>query len=302
MLLGNAAAQHPQASQLLALAQLDRASRPAPPSAISPKPPTRVGAQLVSALPGEGGLDAGQMLSQPTEGLLLLNVEPAFDCGRSGRGAPPRWARPSMVVALTPFTAQRSTIADVLLPIAPFSETAGTFVNAEGRAQSFHGVVKPLGDTRPAWKVLRVLGNLLGLQGFEHETSEEVRDEALGDADAATRRPTQPRLRGQPPRRRCAALERVADVPIYCTDPLVRRAPRCSSRTTPGRRWSACRPRCGAARPGAMAHGARDAGRRSGARCRLEARAGADAVRVPPAMRRPPRWARCSAPSVVKTA
>ena len=77
---------------------------------------------------------------------------------------------------------QRSNARDVLLPIAPFTETPGTFVNAEGRVQSFHGVVKPRGETRPAWKVLRVLGNLLGLPGFEYETSEEVRDEALGDA------------------------------------------------------------------------------------------------------------------------
>ena len=69
----------------------------------------------------------------------------------------------------------------MLLPIAPFTETAGTFVNAEGRVQSFNGVVKPLGEARPAWKVLRVLGNLLGLAGFDYETAEEVRDEALGD-------------------------------------------------------------------------------------------------------------------------
>ena len=70
---------------------------------------------------------------------------------------------------------------DVLLPITPFTETSGTFVNAEGRVQGFHGVVKPLGDTRPAWKVLRVLGNMLELKGFDFETSEEVRAEALGD-------------------------------------------------------------------------------------------------------------------------
>jgi NADH-quinone oxidoreductase subunit G len=79
------------------------------------------------------------------------------------------------VVALTPFKDACADVADVMLPIAPFTETAGTFVNAEGRLQSFHGVVKPLGDTRPAWKVLRVLGNLLGLPGFDQETVEDVR-------------------------------------------------------------------------------------------------------------------------------
>ena len=80
-----------------------------------------------------------------------------------------------MVVTLSPFKANMA-FSDVLLPIAPFSETAGSFVNAEGRVQSFHGVVKPLGETRPAWKVLRALGNILGLQtgAFAANTAEEV--------------------------------------------------------------------------------------------------------------------------------
>src|SRR5262249_22533627 len=112
--------------------------------------------------------------------------------------------------------------ADVLLPISPFSETAGSFVNAEGRLQSFHGVVKPLGDTRPAWKVLRVLGNMLGLDGFMQETVEEVRAEAL-PADTASRLSNQTNAT---PALAAAAtgLERIADVPIYSTDSLVRRA------------------------------------------------------------------------------
>jgi len=78
-----------------------------------------------------------------------------------------------MVVSLSPFKANMQC-ADVLLPIAPFSETSGTFVNAEGRVQSFHAVVKPLGDTRPAWKVLRVLANLLDIPGVAFETSQDV--------------------------------------------------------------------------------------------------------------------------------
>jgi NADH-quinone oxidoreductase subunit G len=114
----------------------------------------------------------------------------------------------------------------VLLPIAPFSETAGTFVNAEGRAQSFTGVVRPLGETRPAWKVLRVLGNLLGLDGFEQDSAEQVRDEALGDPSGLNLRLDNSSLalpQAAPPP--SAGLERIADVPIYSTDALVRRAP-----------------------------------------------------------------------------
>src|SRR5207342_2071874 len=133
-----------------------------------------VGAQWVRALPGPAGLHAGQMLSQPMKALLLLNVEPTHD------GADPAAARAALqgsglVVAMTPFRDAAVDNADVLLPIAPFSETAGTFVNAEGRGQTFQGVVKPFGEARPAWKVLRVLGNLLDLQGFEHDSAEAVR-------------------------------------------------------------------------------------------------------------------------------
>jgi NADH-quinone oxidoreductase subunit G len=109
--------------------------------------------------------------------------------------------------------------------VAPFSETAGAFVNAEGRVQSFHGVVRPLGETRPAWKVLRVLGNLLGLNGFEQAAAEEVRAEALGDlSELASRLDNRGHATviATPP---SSALERVADVPIYAADALVRRAP-----------------------------------------------------------------------------
>ena len=88
-----------------------------------------------------------------------------------------------MVISLSPFKANLDC-ADVLLPIAPFTETPGTFVNAEGRLQSFHAVVKPLGETRPGWKVLRVLANLLGLPGFDYESAQDVLVAARGPQDA----------------------------------------------------------------------------------------------------------------------
>jgi NADH-quinone oxidoreductase subunit G len=88
-----------------------------------------------------------------------------------------------MVITLSPFKANME-FSDVLLPISPWTETPGTFVNAEGRVQSFHAVVKPLADTRPGWKVLRVLGNMLGLQGFDYESAQEVLAAARGAQDA----------------------------------------------------------------------------------------------------------------------
>jgi NADH-quinone oxidoreductase subunit G len=131
-----------------------------------------VGAQFACALPGPEGLNAGQMLAGGLKGVLLLNTEPEFDSG-AGSAAAASLVQARMVVTLSPFKANMA-FSDVLLPIAPFTETSGTFVNAEGRVQGFHAVVKPLGETRPAWKVLRVLANLLGLPDFDFDSSQDV--------------------------------------------------------------------------------------------------------------------------------
>ncbi len=223
VLLGNAAAQHPQSSQLLSLANWIGEQTGASVGYLTEAANT-VGAQLVGALPKSGGLNAGQMLDgSPLEAVLLLNVEPAFDAAEPAKAVAALQSA-ALVVALTPFKTAALESADVLLPIAPFTETSGTFVNAEGRVQSFHGVVKPLGETRPAWKVLRVLGNLLSLKGFEFETSEEIKAEALGDMSALASRLSNAANVAPVSAAAGQGLERVADVPIYCTDSLVRRA------------------------------------------------------------------------------
>jgi NADH-quinone oxidoreductase subunit G len=183
-----------------------------------------VGAQLVKALPGAGGLNAGQMLSQPMKALLLLDVEPTLDAANAA-AAQAALAGSGLVVAFTSFKNAAVDNADVLLPIAPFTETGGSFVNAEGRLQAFHGVTKPQGDARPAWKVLRVLGNLLGLDGFNQETVEEVRAEALGDVATLAQRLNNASTAAITVNAAAAGLERLADVPIYAADALVRRAP-----------------------------------------------------------------------------
>jgi NADH-quinone oxidoreductase subunit G len=224
LLLGNAAMQHPQAAQLFALAQWIGAQVGATVGVLG-ESGNSVGAQLVNALPRDGGLSAARMLSQPMRALLLLNVEPAAD---SADAAAAREAMKGsgLVVSMTPYADANADIADVMLPVAPFTETGGAFVNAEGRLQSFHGVVKPLEQTRPAWKVLRVLGNLLGIAGFEQETVEQVRAEALGDASTiAARLDNTGTVTIGVPQARAGGLERIADVPIYQTDPIVRRSP-----------------------------------------------------------------------------
>jgi NADH-quinone oxidoreductase subunit G len=233
ILLGNAAAQHPQATSLLALANWIAAQCGASVGYLT-EAANSVGAQLVGAMPGTGGLNAGQMLgSAGTASLkacLLLNIEPSLDAANAA-AATAAMQRAEMVVVMSPFKTAAHDVADVLLPIAPFTETSGTFVNAEGRVQGFHGVVRPLGETRPAWKVLRVLGNMLALKGFDFETSEDVRAEALGDVATIPARLDNQTSAGfgaaaaafgstfEP-----SSFERVADVPIYATDSLVRRA------------------------------------------------------------------------------
>jgi NADH-quinone oxidoreductase subunit G len=181
ILLGNAAAHHANASSLLALANWI-AERTGATVGYLTEAANTVGAQLVNAMPGEGGMNAGQMLSGALKGVILLNNEPEFDSA-AGRNARAALEQAEMVITLSPFKANMD-ISDVLLPISPWTETPGTFVNAEGRVQSFHAVVKPLADTRPGWKVLRVLGNMLGLPGFDYESSQEVLVAARGEKDA----------------------------------------------------------------------------------------------------------------------
>ncbi|AIO40498.1 NADH dehydrogenase (quinone), G subunit [Burkholderia cenocepacia] len=223
VLLGNVAVRHPQFSKLHAVAQWIADNTGATFGFLTEAANT-VGAHVVGTLPGEGGLNAREAFAQPRKGYVLLNVEPEFDTADPAQ-ALAALNQAEMVVVMSPFK-HGLDYADVLLPIAPFTETAGTFVNAEGTVQSFNGVVRPLGDTRPAWKVLRVLGSLLGLPNFEYETAEEVRLAALGDAGVASRLSN--RTPVAPARVAAAAangsFERLADVPIYHADALVRRA------------------------------------------------------------------------------
>jgi NADH-quinone oxidoreductase subunit G len=225
VLLGNFARQHPKAVTLHALAlQLGQITG-ATVGVLSAAANT-VGARVAKALPQNGGLNTAAQLAEPRQAYLLLGAEPELDCA-DGKAALAALAAAKTVIMLSPFkSAAALEYADVILPISPFSETSGTFVSMEGRAQSFYAVAKPLGETRPAWKVLRVLGNLLELPGFDYESSEQVRDEVLGGKPEFVAGLSN-ELKGATPDLSAAGvkLERVADVPAYFGDSLVRRAP-----------------------------------------------------------------------------
>jgi NADH-quinone oxidoreductase subunit G len=224
VLLGNAAAHHAQAGSLLTLANWIAAQTGASVGYLTEAANT-VGSQLAGAQPQAGGLNASQMLGGQLKALFLLNNEPEFDSA-AGAQAAQALAKTSMVVTLSPFKANMA-FSDVLLPIAPFTETPGTFVNAEGRVQSFHAVVKPLGETRPAWKVLRVLGNMLGLPGFAFESSVEVLAQVFGPAVDGLSQVAAGKLNNASdvlPTAGAAPASRPAVASIYQLDSLVRRA------------------------------------------------------------------------------
>jgi NADH-quinone oxidoreductase subunit G len=220
ILLGNGAAHHSQASSLLSVAQWIGDQTGAAVGYLTEAANT-VGAQLVGAKPGQDGLHAGQMLSGSLKAVLLLNTEPEFDSAAASK-ATDALKQAQMVVSMSPFKANMD-FCDVMLPVAPFTETSGTYVNAEGRAQSFHAVVKPLGETRPAWKVLRVLANTLNLPGFDFNSSQEVLQSVAGLENGAV---AQDRLGN----RTDAAVEtsQVPGIPAvaaaYQLDGIVRRA------------------------------------------------------------------------------
>jgi NADH-quinone oxidoreductase subunit G len=222
VLLGNAAAHHAQASSLLALANWIGAQTGATVGYLTEAANT-VGAQLVGAFPKNGGLDAGRMLAAGSglKAVMLLNTEPVFDSA-AGAAAADVIGNAQMVVTLSPFKANLA-FSDVLLPIAPFSETPGTFVNAEGRLQGFHAVVKPQGETRPAWKVLRVLANLLGLPGFAFESTADVLA-TIGDNGALPANALSNATSANAVASNGAAAAPVV-ASIYQLDSIVRRAP-----------------------------------------------------------------------------
>lgn len=226
--LGNFAIQHGNASDIHLLAQeISRVSGAR--FGVLGEAANSVGGYLAGAVPfGKlKGKNASEMLSTALKAYLLLNVEPELDCA-SGFAAVETIAKADMVAVFSAFKSKAALdYADVLLPISPFTETAGTFVNCEGRAQSFYPVVKSLGDSRPGWKVIRVLGEMLGLAGFALDSIEEVRRASFGgqsSVDESKLNNTVSREGAFVSSAVTQGLQRVADIPIYFCDPLVRRS------------------------------------------------------------------------------
>ncbi|MDG4550948.1 MAG: NADH-quinone oxidoreductase subunit NuoG [Candidatus Contendobacter sp.] len=232
VLLGNLAVSHPALAALRALASFVARCSGARLGYL-PEAADSIGGWLAGAVPHRlpggrpapaAGLDARAMLESPRKAYVLLGVEPELDCW-DGAAALKALQGAELIVALSPYGCLAGeSHAQIILPVATFAETSGTYVNAEGRWQSFQGASKPFGEARPAWKVLRVLGNLCGVAGFEYVDSEEVLADVRRACDGVE--PNNALDIDQPlaPFQQVGDLLRVGDVPIYATDPLVRRA------------------------------------------------------------------------------
>lgn len=220
VLLGSAAIAHPQASDLHILAQFI-AEQTGATLGFLPVGGNAVGASLVNA----NGAGVESVLSGERRAVILMNIEPDADLPNPAQ-ARAALAKANTVIALSAYkSADLLEVADVILPISTFTETVSTFVNAEGRAQTIQPAVKPLGDSRPAWKVLRVLGGLLNLDGFLYNMPEEVLGEALGE-NYCTKLSNQSTASGLTTGNvgSSTGLERISDVGIYAGDQIVRRS------------------------------------------------------------------------------
>ncbi|HET6724872.1 MAG TPA: NADH-quinone oxidoreductase subunit NuoG [Gammaproteobacteria bacterium] len=250
VLIGQLAMTHPAYADLRALAAL-AAELAGVQFGYLPSAANTVGAALAGILPHRGpggahldaaGLNARDMFATPRKAYLLMGVEPELESW-NGAEALAALNAADDVIAITSFVSPAmQEYASVLLPLGAFGESAGTFVNCEGRRQSYKGFSQPFADARPGWKILRVLGNLLNLDGFNYDSIEDVRaalavqigEPTPDNGFAGTRKLAKPKA--------VDGLRRASEFGIYAGDPLVRRSEplqqtqdaRCTLRIAPG--------------------------------------------------------------------
>lgn len=230
IIVGALAQHHPQAALLRSLAQKIAVLTNGKVNVMT-EGANAAGGWIAGALPhmqaggvpvNHVGCNAYEMLEKPRKAYLLLNVEPDLDCANAGL------AKEALKVAklVIAFSMYRNPVleehADIIFPIAPFTETSGTYINGMGIWQSFTGAAKGFESSRPAWKVLRVLGNFLHLEGFDYESSEEVRHEVKALADKA--QPMSVSAQEIAYEKKESGLSRIGEVPVYALDSIVRRS------------------------------------------------------------------------------
>jgi len=234
ILLGALAAAHPDYSLIKALVYAIAEAASARVGFL-PAAANSLGAHLAGALPHvtlgaaaaeTRGMSAMEILQKPRKACWLWGLEPAYDLIEPARAQKSLGATP-FVLACTSFrNPSLEATADLMLPIAAFAETSGTFVNADLTWQSFRGAVSPPGEARPGWKVLRVLGNQLGLDGFNYLSSAQVLDEVKARRpDSKPDNSPRGEFAVEASASATEGLWRIGNLPIYAIDSLVRRAP-----------------------------------------------------------------------------
>ena len=221
IILGADVLNHPDAAALYTAAQ-DLAEATNSILGVLPQAANSIGAEIVGVAANKAEQTIAAQIKQPKQAVMLLNVEPDMDVA-NGAAAIAALKQAQTVMAFTAYDSEvLREVADVLLPIVPFTETSGSFINMEGRLQSFHGVVQAYKEARPLWKVLRVLGNVLELPGFEYENTQQILADAVtkDQIPALLNNRIQPVATSDPD----ISLVRVGGVSLYATDAIVRRS------------------------------------------------------------------------------
>ncbi|PIT54618.1 NADH-quinone oxidoreductase subunit G [Snodgrassella alvi] len=221
IILGADVLNHPDAGAVYTAAQ-DLATATDSILGVLPQAANSIGAEVLGVAARKPEHTIAAQIAQPKQAVMLLNVEPDMDVA-NGAAAIAALKQAQTVMAFSVYDSEvLREVADVLLPITPFTETSGSFVNMEGRLQSFHGVVQAYGEARPLWKVLRVLGNVLELPGFEYENTQQILTDAFvkEQLPALLNNRIQPVATSNPD----ISLVRVGGVSLYATDGIVRRS------------------------------------------------------------------------------
>ena len=226
--LGNMALSDPRFTEMYSMAEAIGGICGAK-GGILPPAANSTGMHLMGVMPSATGMHARAMIEVPRKAYLLLNIEPELDCQHAAL-ASAAMAKAECVIALTAYKSAALENADILLPIAPFTETSGSFMSMEGRVQSFQAVTRPLGECRPGWKVLRVLANTLGLPGFDYNSSEEVKNAIFNGEkpSAVVWRSLNNNLKELVEIQvniKKEGLQRIGEVAQHAFDPIVRRSP-----------------------------------------------------------------------------
>jgi NADH-quinone oxidoreductase subunit G len=228
VMLGQAVLSHPEAASLRALAAYIASATDSALNVLAPGA-NSAGAWQAGAVPHRGpggascetGMSAAQMLSDSRRSYLLWGLEPDFDIDNPAVAMNALRQAENVIAVVSHAADSLREVADVLLPLAPLAESEGSLVNLDGSLASFRAAARPLGEARPGWKILRLLGTELGLEGFGQFSVDDILGEARAEIDNAEALTAEAVLNSADPGQ---GLYRIGELPMYSIDALCRRS------------------------------------------------------------------------------